>query len=231
VLFSPSVRRRGGSQVGHDVLRQEAAVRRYAPRPIRTKRAQKSAPISRRALHVLAPLQLPGVLSTSNRKPPLRSVYPAMQMRPSAYAAVYSAEWPYHPELRRILLLRSLQRFGKAPRVLSRRKQGRSAWSFSHHAILLSGQRCDSGRSSPRLVASLGLIENKGYECLTEVFGPLWLIPLVALHVVLIFIGVAVAVDARPRIAGDHSYGNEQRNGDNGPEYVPSAHARSCWQR
>ena len=36
VSFSPSVRRRRGSQVGGDVRRQEAAVRRYASRGIRT---------------------------------------------------------------------------------------------------------------------------------------------------------------------------------------------------
>jgi Tn3 transposase DDE domain len=41
-----------------DVLRQDATVLRYAPRPIRTKRAQQSAPFSGRTLDVLAPLQL-----------------------------------------------------------------------------------------------------------------------------------------------------------------------------
>jgi hypothetical protein len=79
--------------------------------------------------------------------------------------------------LRRILLLRSLPRFGRAPRGLSRRKQGRSAWSFGHHAVLPSGLLCDSDRPLPRLAASLESIENKGYESLMEVFGPLWLIP------------------------------------------------------
>jgi len=58
VSFSPSVRRQRGSQVGCDVLRQEAAVRRYAPRPIRTKRAQKPTPFSGKALHVLAHQQV-----------------------------------------------------------------------------------------------------------------------------------------------------------------------------
>src|SRR5215510_870366 len=37
VLFSPSVRRRRCSQVGQDVLRQDALVLRYAPRVILTK--------------------------------------------------------------------------------------------------------------------------------------------------------------------------------------------------
>jgi hypothetical protein len=46
------------SQVGQDVLRQDAAVLRYAPRGIRTMRAQQSAPFSRMAHDVLAPLQL-----------------------------------------------------------------------------------------------------------------------------------------------------------------------------
>jgi|SRR5262245_5658012 len=41
-----------------DVLRQDATVLRYAPRPIRTKRAQQSAPFSGRTLDVLAPLHV-----------------------------------------------------------------------------------------------------------------------------------------------------------------------------
>jgi hypothetical protein len=41
VLFSPSVRRRCSSQVGPEVLRQEATVLRYTSCVIRTKRAQK----------------------------------------------------------------------------------------------------------------------------------------------------------------------------------------------
>jgi hypothetical protein len=58
VVFSPSVRRRRGSQVVRDVRRQKATVLRYAPRLIRTKRAQQSAPFSGRVLDVLASLQL-----------------------------------------------------------------------------------------------------------------------------------------------------------------------------
>src|SRR5215510_7568730 len=58
VLFSPSVRRRRCSQVGQDVLRQDALVLRYAPRVILTKSAQKLTPFSGRTLDVLAPLQL-----------------------------------------------------------------------------------------------------------------------------------------------------------------------------
>jgi hypothetical protein len=58
VSFSPSVRRMRCSQAGRDVLRQEAAVRRYAPRVIRIIYAQKSAPFSRRAPDVLARLHL-----------------------------------------------------------------------------------------------------------------------------------------------------------------------------
>jgi hypothetical protein len=57
-LFSPSVRRPRCSQVGGDVLRQDAAVRRYAPRGIRTMRAQQSALFAGRTLDVLAPLHL-----------------------------------------------------------------------------------------------------------------------------------------------------------------------------
>jgi hypothetical protein len=59
--FSPSVRRQRCSQVGCDVLRQHAVVLRYAPRVIRTKRAQKSAPFPGRAPDVLARLQLCGI--------------------------------------------------------------------------------------------------------------------------------------------------------------------------
>jgi hypothetical protein len=56
--FSPSVRRRRGSQVGQDVLRQDTAVRRHAPRLIRTKRAQQSPRFPGIARNVLAPLHL-----------------------------------------------------------------------------------------------------------------------------------------------------------------------------
>ena len=56
--FSPSVRRRRCSQVGQDVRRQNAPVRRYAPRVIRTKRAQQSRRFPGMACDVLAPLQL-----------------------------------------------------------------------------------------------------------------------------------------------------------------------------
>jgi hypothetical protein len=65
VSFSPSVRRRCCSQVGQDVLRQEAAVLRYARRGIRTTRAQPSAPFSGRTLDVLAPLHLAKLATTS----------------------------------------------------------------------------------------------------------------------------------------------------------------------
>jgi hypothetical protein len=58
VSFSPSVRKMCCSQIGQDVLRQDAAVLRYAPRVIRTKRAQKSPPFSGRTLDVLAPLHV-----------------------------------------------------------------------------------------------------------------------------------------------------------------------------
>jgi hypothetical protein len=58
VLFSPSVRRRRCSQVGQDVLRQDAAVLRYVPRAIRIMHAQKSAPFPGRAPDVLARLHL-----------------------------------------------------------------------------------------------------------------------------------------------------------------------------
>jgi hypothetical protein len=56
--FSQSVRKRHCSQVGRDVLRQDAAVRRYAPRDIRTKRAQKVPRFPGIARDVLAPLQI-----------------------------------------------------------------------------------------------------------------------------------------------------------------------------
>jgi hypothetical protein len=58
VSFSLSVRNMCCSQVEQDVLRQDAAVLRYAPRVIRTKRAQQSAPFSGRTLDVRAPLHL-----------------------------------------------------------------------------------------------------------------------------------------------------------------------------
>ena len=58
VSFSLSVRRRCCSQVGQDVLRQDAAVRRYAPRGIRIMRAQQSPPFPGTAFDVLAPQQL-----------------------------------------------------------------------------------------------------------------------------------------------------------------------------
>jgi DDE superfamily endonuclease len=58
VSFSPSVRTMRCSQVEQDVLRQAAAVLRYTPRLIRTKRAQQSTPFSGRTLDVLAPLHL-----------------------------------------------------------------------------------------------------------------------------------------------------------------------------
>jgi hypothetical protein len=58
VLFSPSVRKRRCSQVGRTVLRQNTTVRRYAPRVIRTKRAQQ-APWFPGIVHdVLAPLHI-----------------------------------------------------------------------------------------------------------------------------------------------------------------------------
>jgi hypothetical protein len=56
--FSLSVRRRRCSQVGLDVLRQDAAVLRYAPRVIRIMCAQKSAWFSGEARDVLAHLHL-----------------------------------------------------------------------------------------------------------------------------------------------------------------------------
>jgi hypothetical protein len=57
--FSLSVRRRCCSQVGQDVLRQDAVVLRYAPRVIRIMCAQQSAWFSGEARDVLAHLQLP----------------------------------------------------------------------------------------------------------------------------------------------------------------------------
>jgi hypothetical protein len=55
------------------VLRQDAAVLRYAPRLIRTMHAQQSAPFSRMALDVLARLQLIKDLSRQTwRHTPLR---------------------------------------------------------------------------------------------------------------------------------------------------------------
>jgi hypothetical protein len=63
-----------------------------------------------------------GVLSTSNRKPPLRFISLATTMKSSTKSAVFSAELPYHPELRRMWILRNIQRFRKGWRVLSRRK-------------------------------------------------------------------------------------------------------------
>ena len=56
--FSPSVRRRRCSQVEQDVLRQAAAVRRYAPRVIRIMRAQQSMLFPGMARDVLAPPHL-----------------------------------------------------------------------------------------------------------------------------------------------------------------------------
>jgi hypothetical protein len=56
--FSPSVRKMCCSQVGRDVLRQEAAIRRYAPRVIRTMRAQKVPRFPGMACDVLAPLHI-----------------------------------------------------------------------------------------------------------------------------------------------------------------------------
>jgi hypothetical protein len=58
VSFSPSVRRMRCSQVGRNVLRQDAAVRRYAARVIRTMRAQPSTRFPGMALDVLAPLHI-----------------------------------------------------------------------------------------------------------------------------------------------------------------------------
>jgi hypothetical protein len=61
VSFSPSVRRRRCSQAENDVLRQDAAVRRYAPRVIRTMCAQKPARFPGIARDVRASLQLVGL--------------------------------------------------------------------------------------------------------------------------------------------------------------------------
>ena len=58
VSFSPSVPRRRCPQVGQDVLRQDAAVLRSAPRIIRTMCAQKPAAFPGIARDVLAHLQL-----------------------------------------------------------------------------------------------------------------------------------------------------------------------------
>jgi hypothetical protein len=56
--FAPSVRRPRCSQVGQDVRRQNAPVRRYAPRVIRTKRAQQSTQFPGITHDVLAPLHI-----------------------------------------------------------------------------------------------------------------------------------------------------------------------------
>jgi hypothetical protein len=56
--FSPSVRRWRCSQVGRAVLRQNAPVRRYASRVIRTACAQKSAPFPGRVPDVRARLHV-----------------------------------------------------------------------------------------------------------------------------------------------------------------------------
>jgi hypothetical protein len=77
-----------------------------------------------------------GVLNTSNRKPPLSSVSPATDTRLSAHAAFFRARVAVQCEQRRIWLLRGLQRFRKVSRVLSWRKQGQSARSSGHHAVL-----------------------------------------------------------------------------------------------
>jgi pimeloyl-ACP methyl ester carboxylesterase len=69
--FSPSVRRMCCSQVGQGVLRQNAAVRRYMSRVIRTMRAQQSALFSRRAPNVLARLQLPALFIHGQPSPKL----------------------------------------------------------------------------------------------------------------------------------------------------------------
>jgi hypothetical protein len=65
--FSPNVRSRRCSQVERAVLRQDAAVRRYGPRVIRTMRAQKPAPFPGIAHDVLAHLQLRRVVSGRDR--------------------------------------------------------------------------------------------------------------------------------------------------------------------
>jgi hypothetical protein len=66
--------------------------------------------------------QDPGISASKiiNCKNPLRDTINGCSEPPFA-------ELPYNPELRRIWLLRDLQGVEKAPRALSRRKQGRSA--------------------------------------------------------------------------------------------------------
>ena len=64
------------------------------------------------------------------------STFETRPMRLFAHAAILSAGLPYHPELRRIWLLRGLAGFRKVSRVRSRRKQGQSAWSSGHHVVL-----------------------------------------------------------------------------------------------
>jgi hypothetical protein len=51
------------------------------------------------------------------------------------------------------------------------------ASSSGQHIVLPGGQRRDSGRSFPRRITSSDLTRNPGHESLTEVFGPLRLIP------------------------------------------------------
>jgi hypothetical protein len=63
-------------------------------------------------------------------------VSPATNMRLSAQTSVFSARSPHTSELRRIWLLRGLQWFRKASRICSCRKQGQSAWSSGHRAVL-----------------------------------------------------------------------------------------------
>ena len=63
VSFSPSVRRMRCSQVGRDVLRQDATVLRHAPRLIRIMRAQQLLRFPGIARDVLAPLQIGLVLA------------------------------------------------------------------------------------------------------------------------------------------------------------------------
>src|SRR2546427_9249802 len=79
VLFSPSVRRRCCSQVGQDVLRQDAAVRRYASRVIRIMCAQKSAWFSGETRDVLAPLHVRGVNGGGGQKKPCEETRPGMR--------------------------------------------------------------------------------------------------------------------------------------------------------
>jgi hypothetical protein len=66
VLFSLSVRRQRCSQVGGDVLRQDAVVLRFLPGVIRTKRAQKPTPFPGMAFDVLAPPQVGDGLANSS---------------------------------------------------------------------------------------------------------------------------------------------------------------------